>query len=131
MKRTWLTKAEVLALHDEVLAEFGGLAGVRDVALLESALAKAENLAAYGRRASVFDLAAAYCIGIATNHPSVDGNKRMAFLAAAAFLDVNGYVIEPPEEDVVEKMISVAKGTLKQTGLSRWLKSCARKKSCA
>ena len=117
----------MLALHDEALAEFGGMDGLRDAGLLDSSLAKPRNLAAYRRRTSVFDLAAAYCIGVARNHPFIDGNKRTAFLAAAVFLDLNGYVIEPSEESVVETMLLVAEGSLSRARVSSWLKSCAKK----
>src|SRR5208282_4124153 len=110
MKPAWLTRDEVIALHDEALAEFGGRAGIRDAGLLESALARPRNLAAYGDDPSVFDLAAAYSVGIARNHPFVDGNKRMAFLAAAVFLDLNGYELTPTETEIVHVMIRLAKG---------------------
>ena len=97
MDRVWLSKADVLALHEEVLTEFGGMNGVRHLGLLESALARPRQPTAYGNDPSLFKLAAAYCVGIAKNHPFVDGNKRVAFLAAAVFLDLNGYVINPSE----------------------------------
>ena len=128
MKPTWLTNPEVLALHAEALAQFGGAAGVRDLSLLESALAKPLNLMAYGKDISLFDLAAAYCIGIARGHPFVDGNKRTAFLAAAVFLDLNGYEIGPQEADVVATMIQTAEGRLDQVRLSVWFRRWASKK---
>jgi death on curing protein len=128
MKRVWLTKDDVIGLHEEALAEFGGRGGIRDVGLLESALAKPRSLIVYGRTRSVFDLAAAYCIGIARNHPFVDGNKRTAFLTAAVFLDLNSYTIASEEAEVVEKMIQVAEGGLDQARLSIWLKSVAIRK---
>ncbi len=118
----------MIALHDEALAEFGGRAGIRDVGLLESALAKPRNLAAYGDDPSVFDLAAAYSVGIARNHPFVDGNKRMAFLAAAVFLDLNGYEVTPTEVEVVDTMIRLAKGALGQKRLSIWFRNVASRK---
>lgn len=125
MEPVWLTEAVVLALHDEALAEFGGLRGVRATGLLESALAKARNLVAYGDDPLLFDLATAYCVGIAKNHPFVDSNKRTAFLAAAVFLELNGYLIAPSEVEVVEKMIQVAEGKIAAANLSQWLKSNA------
>jgi death-on-curing protein len=127
MARVWLTEAVVLALHDEALAEFGGPSGVRDAGLLRSALAKARNLSAYGKHPSLFDLAAAYCVGIAKNHPFVDGNKRTAFIAAAVFLELNGYLIAPSEAEVVETIMQVAAGKLDAPKLARWLKHHARK----
>ena len=128
MKAVWLTREDVIALHDEVLAAFGGRAGVRDVGLLESALAKPPNLADYGERPSLFDLAAAYCTGIAKSHPFIDGNKRTAFLTAAVFLDLDDYLLAPSEVDVVEQMVQVAEAGLERVALSAWFRSCAKKK---
>ncbi|MGH7815250.1 MAG: type II toxin-antitoxin system death-on-curing family toxin [Candidatus Binataceae bacterium] len=127
MKPVWLTVEDVAGLHDEALAEFGGAGGIRDAARLENALAKPQNLLAYGGRPNLFDLAAAYCIGIAKNHPFIDGNERTAFLTAAVFLDINGCAIDPPEAEVVEKLLQAAEGTLDRKGLAAWLESCARK----
>ena len=128
MDPVWLTGDIVLALHDEASAEFGGPSGVRDTGLLESALAKPRNLFAYGDDPSLFDLAAAYCIGIAKNRRFVDGNKRTAFLTAAIFLELNGYLVEPSEVEVVDKMIQVAEGKVGQANLAIWFKRNASKK---
>ncbi len=128
MAPVWLTANDVLALHDEAMAQFGGSGGVRDASLLKSALAKPRNLIAYGRSPSPFDLAAAYCVGIARNHPFIDGNKRTAFLAAAVFLELNGYLIAPSEVDVVEKITQVAAGKMDQAELGLWLRANARRK---
>lgn len=129
MKPTWLTSEDVLALHDEAVAEFGGLSGIRDAALLESAIVKPVNLLAYGHNPGLFELAAAYCVGIAKNHPFVDGNKRTAFLATAAFLELNGYDLEPPEVEVVETMLQVAQGLLDRRRLAKWLAAAARRRA--
>jgi len=128
VKPAWLTSPEVLALHAEALAEFGGAPGARDLSLLESALAKPLNLMAYGTDISLFDLAAAYCAGIARDHPFVDGNKRTGFLAAAVFLDLNGYELAPPEAEVVATMIQIAEGRFDQVRLSAWFERWASKK---
>jgi death on curing protein len=128
MDPVWLTGDIVLALHDEASAEFGGMSGVRDTGSFENALAKPRNLIAYGDDPSLFDLSAAYCIGIAKNHPFVDGNKRTAFLTAAVFLELNGYLIAPSESEVVEKMIQVAEGKIDQESLAVWFKRNASKK---
>lgn len=125
MKARWLTNDEVIALHDEALAQFGGRGGVRDRGLLESALAKPRKPVAHGDIPSIFDRAAAYCIGIAGSHLFVDGNKRTAFLAAAAFLDLNGYEITATEAEVVDTMIQVAKGALDHQRLSIWFRDTA------
>jgi len=128
VKPAWLTSPEVLALHAEALAEFGGAPGARDLSLLESALAKPLNLMAYGTDISLFDLAAAYCAGIARDHPFVDGNKRTGFLAAAVFLDLNGFELAPPEAEVVATMIQIAEGRFDQVRLSAWFERWASKK---
>lgn len=128
MKPAWLTSLEVLALHAEALAEFGGAPGARDLSLLESILAKPLNPMAYRTDISLFDLAAAYCAGIARGHPFVDGNKRTGFLAGAVFLDLNGYELAPPEADVVATMIQIAEGRFDQVRLCAWFKRWASKK---
>ena len=90
MKRpVWLLKETVLALHERLLADFGGSAGLRDEGLLDSALARPENLFAYGTP-TVFELAASYAFGLVKNHPFIDGNKRVGFAAALVFLEING-----------------------------------------
>jgi len=86
----WVDPTVVLAVHEEQLAEYGGSAGIRDAGLLESALARPKNLAAYGEP-DVAELAASYGFGIARNHPFVDGNKRTAFVSVELFLRLNGY----------------------------------------
>ena len=86
----WIETSVVRAIHDAQLAEHGGLAGVRDEGLLESALARPQNLLAYGMP-DVADCAAAYGFGIARNHPFSDGNKRTAFVCTELFLALNGY----------------------------------------
>jgi death-on-curing protein len=86
----WISSAIATAIHDEAIYEFGGLAGIRDAGLLESALDLPRNLLAYEPRVCIFRLAATLCVGIAKNHPFNDGNKRTALLATRAFLYLNG-----------------------------------------
>ena len=124
----WLDRRSVEAFHDEQLAEFGGLAGLRDEGALESALARPMNLAAY-EEPSLFELAAAYAFGIARNHPFVDGNKRTALVASFAFLELNGVTVNAKEEDAVVAFVGLAAGKLSQKELSSWLESHAVKKS--
>lgn len=126
MKRPkWLTSAMVLALHNETLAMFGGLSGIRDAGLLETALAKPQQLMAYGKKVSLFDLAGSYCFGIVRRHPFLDGNKRTGLLCARAFLFLNGYELEPEEADEVDTIMKLAEGSLTEKALSRWLgKNC-------
>ncbi|HEV8027913.1 MAG TPA: type II toxin-antitoxin system death-on-curing family toxin [Stellaceae bacterium] len=118
----WLGELLVIAVHDEQLAEHGGRAGLRDLALLQSALARPLNLAAYGDP-DAFDLAAAYAFGIARNHPFADGNKRTAFVAAAVFLLDNGHEIEATDEAIVTVMLSVSAGSTSERELAAWLRA--------
>lgn len=92
MNWRWLSRRVVTSVHLKQLQRHGGGQGTRDEAMLESALARPQNLAAYGTP-SVFELAASYAFGIARNHPFVDGNKRTAFVSAVLFLRINGQIL--------------------------------------
>jgi death on curing protein len=118
----WLAKVVILAIHDEQLAEHGGRPGIRDLGLLESALARPLNRAAYAE-VTVLDLAAAYAFGIVRNHPFVDGNKRVAFLAAALFLIERGVVINASDDAVVGSVLSLADGSMDEGGFALWLRN--------
>jgi death on curing protein len=120
----WIGEALVLAIHDEQLAEHGGQAGVRDVGLLSSALARPVNLAAYGDP-DVFDLAAAYAFGIARSHPFIDGNKRTAFVTAAVFLLDHGYAIDAGDTTVVATILALSEGSMSEADFAAWLRSNA------
>jgi death-on-curing protein len=116
----WLDKDFVLFLHERLIKETGGSHGVRDEALLESALSRAPNLYAY-ENADLFDLAAAYAEGISSNHPFVDGNKRAAYAAAGMFLEDNGYVLEIERENEQEELfLKLADGKLSREDLAEW-----------
>lgn len=117
----WLTKEEILAVHEQVLAAHGGSAGVRDDGLLESALGRPRHLAAYGQ-GDVIDWASAYAHGIANNHPFLDGNKRTAFVAAALFLECNGHRVIAAEEEVVIMVLGLADKSVSQEALAEWLR---------
>lgn len=117
----WLSPMLVTAIHDEAIYEFGGLRGIRDQGLLESALDRSKNRFAYSPNASMFELAAAICVGVAKNHPFIDGNKRTALLATRAFLFLNGYVLEPGQEDEVATMVAIADGSLEEPAVAIWL----------
>lgn len=120
----WIGETLILAIHDEQLAEHGGGVGVRDPGLLQSALARPRNRAAYGDP-DVFDLAAAYAFGIARDHPFVDGNKRTAFVAAAVFLLDNGYEIDVDDTSVVQVILAVSEGSMSEAELAAWLRASA------
>src|SRR5689334_15047157 len=113
----WIRLHEATAIHAEQIAEHGGLEGIRDQGLLESALARAENLAAYGKP-DVCDLAAAYAFGLARNHPFADGNKRTAFVVSVTFLILNGRDLTATEVDVVTTILKLAAGELPEAELA-------------
>jgi death on curing protein len=121
-KPVWLLKETVLALHDRLLAEFGGLPGLRDEGLLDSALARPENLFAYGKP-TIFDLAASYAFGLIKNHPFMDGNKRIGFAAATVFLEINGCRFQAAEADATIQTLALAAGALDEVRYSAWLKA--------
>jgi death-on-curing protein len=108
---TWLGIELVLAVHDEQLVDHGGGAGVRDRNLLESALARPEQLACYGTPDAA-DLAASYGFGISRNHPFVDGNKRTAFVALELFLALNGFELMADDAQCVVSMLKLSSGEL-------------------
>ena len=118
----WVAQAAALAIHDELLAQHGGPTGVRDPAMLESALARPINLAAYGKP-DVFDLAAAYAFGIARNHPFIDGNKRTAFVVAAVFLLDNRFELDASEEDATLATYAMAEGQRTEQDYAAWLRA--------
>jgi death-on-curing protein len=122
----WLDRTDCLAIHDMMLAQHGGLAGLRDEGLLESALAKPRNLFAYGLP-TLPEMAGSYAAGIIRNHPFLDGNKRTGFMMAATFLELNGLTFTGPEEAVVEKTLALAAGQLKEPDYALWLKDNCRK----
>ena len=118
----WLDPAVLQAVHEEQLAEHGGASGTRDAGLFESALARPENLAAYGE-ADAAALAAAYGWGLARNHPFVDGNKRTAFVAAELFLMLNGHELAADDAACVLTMLAVASGDMGEDAFAAWIRS--------
>jgi death-on-curing protein len=121
----WVPENVVLAIHEEMLAAHGGLQGVRDQSLLLSALARPQNLAAYGDP-DVADLAAAYAAGITRNHAFIDGNKRTGLGVALVFLLDNQYELIAASGDLVITMLSVADGTMSEPELAIWLRTYIR-----
>ncbi|MGF1641036.1 MAG: type II toxin-antitoxin system death-on-curing family toxin [Rhodospirillales bacterium] len=117
-----LERNVVLALHERLVAVHGGPAGLRDRGLLDSALARPRNVAAYGAP-DLCALAAAYAVGIARNHPFVDGNKRTALMAAYVFLGRNGARLVAPEDAATRTMVALAAGTLDEDALADWLRA--------
>jgi len=117
----WINKRALLLLHAESLAEFGGLAGMRDEGLLDSALARPLNLAAYGRP-DLAACAAAYGVGLAKNHPFTDGNKRAAFLSVGLFLALNGYCLTADQVDATRTVLGVAEGEVDESQFASWIR---------
>ena len=117
----WIMRSVVIAAHHEQLAEHGGAAGIRDAGLLDSALARPENLAAYGDP-DIASLAAAYGFGIVRNHPFVDGNKRAALIATELFLALNGFDLVVDDAECVLVVLALAAGDLKEEEFAAWLR---------
>jgi len=118
----WISYDVVLAIHDAQIAEHGGLPGIRENALIESGLARPQNLFHYSQPGSLLELAAAYVFGIANNHGFVDGNKRTGWIVGATFLEINGVVVEIDEQAVIDIMLGVAdSGTVTEEQFVAWL----------
>lgn len=117
----WLGVQSVLVMHDEQIAEHGGAGGVRDLGLLESALARPRNAWSYGQDDPIV-LGALYAAGIMRNHPFVDGNKRTGFLAAYAFLYVNGLEIVADEAEVIVQCLALAAPEIDEAEFAAWLR---------
>ena len=123
----WLSRKIVDTLHHEMVEEHGGAHGVRDDGLVESAIARPRNRWGYAQgEVDLPGLAAAYAYGLTKNHGYVDGNKRVGFMAAYVFLDVNGLEIDAPEPEVVELIEGVAKGEVSEEELAGWLRDHTR-----
>ena len=123
----WLTREECLALHDMMLAHYGGLAGVRDEHLLESALARPRQLFVYGKKPDLARLAGAYAAGIVKNHPFIDGNKRTGFMMGAGFLERNGLEFFATEVDAVLKTLALAAGKMSEAAYATWLRANSKR----
>ncbi len=121
MDPVWLEEAVVLAMHGRLLAEHGGGQGLRDLSLLDSALARPKQLFAYGEP-DISDLAAAYASGIVGNHPFVDGNKRTAFMAAYVFLASNGLRLVATEVDAAQVVTLLAASEINEAAFAAWLR---------
>ena len=126
----WIDVADVLSFHEVMLGRFGGLPGVRDAALLDSAVNRPRQLFAYGEPDG-FALAAAVADGIVRNHPFLDGNKRAGFMAAYVFLGANGHEIEAAEEDVVVRTLALAAGAIGAAEYARWLRAATARPPAA
>lgn len=121
----WVLDTLVRAVHEMLLAEHGGSPGVRDPALLDSALTRPKQRLNYQPDVSLFELAATYSHGIARNHPFIDGNKRVALATGAVFLELNGLTLDAPEAEAVIMFEQLAAGQVDETELADWFRqSC-------
>ena len=118
----WLSRQALELLHDESLVEHGGAGGLRDSGLLDSALARTQNLFVYEGVTDPFLLAATYAFGIAKNHPFVDGNKRAAFMAAGLFLRRNGVRLHADKAEAAMVTLDLAAGKITQSQFAKWLR---------
>jgi death on curing protein len=117
----WIDRRLLVLLHDESLAAHGGASGLRDAGLLESALARPHNLAAYGQP-DIAELAACYAFGLAKNHPFVDGNKRAAFLSVGLFLGLNGYRLTATQAEATVAVFGLAGGEIDEATFAAWIR---------
>jgi death-on-curing protein len=127
MQWDWLDESLALAIHEKCLAEHGGATGIRDQALLQSALARAQNLAAYSDAVDAEALAAAYTAGVVKNHPFIDGNKRTGFILGILFLELHGRAFTASEEAATKAALSLAAGEMDETGYAEFLRKNTRK----
>lgn len=127
MNWRWISKRALLILHAESLAEHGGSDGIRDEGLLDSALARAQNLAVYGDP-DCAALAAAYGFDVARNHPFIDGNKRAALLSTGLFLHLNGWRLTASQAETTLTMLALAAGELPEDAFADWLRRHAARR---
>ena len=123
----WVPQDVALAYHEQQIAQHGGGAGIRDLGLLQSALARPMNAFHYERVTSLARLAAAYGFGIAKNHPFIDGNKRTAYVVTRVFLNVNGFDIDATKEEKYLTFLTLAEGRLSEEELAVWIESKLKK----
>ncbi len=119
---TWLSRMVVDAIHDDQLREHGGLPGIRDENVLESALARPQQKWHYGASTDIPMLAAAYAFGLVKNHPYRDGNKRIGFLAMVTFLGMNGHECTATDAEVVAEILALADGGVSEDALADWIR---------
>ncbi len=118
----WLSPVYILSIHADQIQSHGGSVGIRDRGLLLTALERPRNRFQYEPDVDLADLAAAYAFGTSSNHPFVDGNKRVAFLAMYLFLGLNGFRIDAAEEDVVALILALASGQHEESALADWIR---------
>ena len=123
----WVERVVVDAIHLDQIREHGGLAGLRDENALEAALARPRQKWHYGPKSDLATLAAAYGFGLSRSHPYRDGNKRVGFVVMVVFLELNGWRFTADEPAVVQAMVALAEGTLKENDLAEWIRQNSTK----
>lgn len=118
----WIEARDALALHERLLSIHGGADGLRDLALLQSALARPRQLLAYADEPDIVDLSAAYTVGIVRNHPFIDGNKRTGFVIGILFLELNGVVFTASEEDAAQAVLQLAASAIDEADYAAFLR---------
>jgi len=119
----WVMGQVVMSAHKMLLSEHGGSPGLRDEALLTSALSRPQQRFSYVPESSIFELAASYSYGLAKNHSFIDGNKRIAFTVAAIFLEINGFHFNAPESEVVVIFENLASNNITEKEVADWFKT--------
>ena len=122
----WIELRDVLAIHDRLLAAHGGAQGLRDLGLLQSALARPRQHHAYANTAGIVELASLYTAGIVRNHPFVDGNKRTGFVVGVLFLELHSLDFVASEEDATQAVLDLASGKIDETVYTSWLRPNSR-----
>lgn len=123
-----MSRLVVDAIHNDQVREHGGLPGVRDENVLESALARPRQKWRYAEDTDIATLAAAYGFGLVKNHPYRDGNKRIGFLAMATFLGLNGHDLRASDAEVVTEIVALAAGHVSEEQLADWLRQHSAKR---
>ena len=123
---TWIDSQDALALHERLLSIHGGAEGLRDLALLESALARPRQLLAYAETSTLVELAAAYTFGLVRDHPFIDGNKRTGFIVGVLFLELNGREFTATEEEAAQAVLALASGSADEADYAAFLHQCSR-----
>lgn len=127
----WIPRMVIEAIHVDQVREHGGLSGIRDVDLLESALARPKQKWTYEQSTDLAALAAAYCFGIVKNHPFHDGNKRVGFLSLVVFLGLNEISVHASDESVVSSILGLASGQVSEDDLAAWIRSNTKSSNCS
>lgn len=118
----WINEADTILIHERLLALNGGATGIRDLGLLQSALARPQQLHNYSVNSTIIELAASYILGIVKNHPFIDGNKRVGFGVGILFMELNGYTFTGSPITAAEAILSVASGDMNEAGIGLFLK---------